>query len=269
MNPKDINNIIKKHEAWLAGKDEGVRACFREADLYGADLFGAYLRKADLRGANLCRVDLREANLREANLIGVNLREANLIEADLYGAYLRKADLREANLCRVDLREVNLYGADLRKADLRGANLYEADLREADLREANLYGADLYGADLNNAKNVPKHIQAKLMCCPEDGNFIGWKKCGEYIIKLLIPEDAKRSSATTRKCRCSKAKVLDIQNLDGSNPGIKKYAHVAYNLTTMYEINEIVYPDSFDENRWNECSHGIHFFITRQEAVEY
>lgn len=25
----------------------------------------------------------------------------------------------------------------------------------------------------------------------------------------------------------------------------------------------------FDENRWNECAPGIHFFITRDEAVRY
>ena len=25
----------------------------------------------------------------------------------------------------------------------------------------------------------------------------------------------------------------------------------------------------FDTNRWNECAPGIHFFITRQEAVNY
>ncbi len=229
MNPKDINGIIKKHEAWLAGEDEGVRAFFCKADLREADLFRANLFGADLFGADLFRADLRGANLHKANLCGANLHKANLRETDLFGA------------------------------DLRGANLYGA----------NLYEANLFGADLNNAKDVPKYVQAKLMCCPEEGNFIGWKKCGEYIIKLLIPEDAKRSSATTRKCRCSKAKVLDIQKLDGSDSGIKKYAHVAYGLTTMYEINEIVYPDSFDENRWNECSHGIHFFITRQEAVEY
>ena len=28
-------------------------------------------------------------------------------------------------------------------------------------------------------------------------------------------------------------------------------------------------PDSFDENWMDECSHGVHFFITRLEAEAY
>jgi hypothetical protein len=37
----------------------------------------------------------------------------------------------------------------------------------------------------------------------------------------------------------------------------------------IYQVGATVYPDSWDEDRWNECSHGIHFFITRKEAEEY
>lgn len=32
---------------------------------------------------------------------------------------------------------------------------------------------------------------------------------------------------------------------------------------------KLVFPDSFDENRWKECSHGIHFFIDKDEAINY
>ena len=54
------------------------------------------------------------------------------------------------------------------------------------------------------------------MSCPDTGSFVGWKKAGGKIIKLEIPADAKRCSAISKKCRCDKAKVLEIQNLDGS-----------------------------------------------------
>lgn len=37
----------------------------------------------------------------------------------------------------------------------------------------------------------------------------------------------------------------------------------------MYEVGKTVSVDDFDENRWHECSTGIHFFITREEAVRY
>ncbi|MFR3396030.1 MAG: DUF5758 domain-containing protein [Acutalibacteraceae bacterium] len=169
--------------------------------------------------------------------------------ADLREANLRGANLRGANLC-----EANLYGANLRGADLYGANLYGADLREANLREANLRGA----------KNIP-FIP---LVCPERGSFTAFKKCGSYIIELLIPQDAKRCSATTRKCRASYAKVVAITNMDGSQAEVDHVTNHAYE-PIEYKIGEYVHPDSFDDDRWNECSHGIHFFINRQEAVEY
>ena len=179
---------------------------------------------------------------------------ANLRGANLRGVNLRGADLREANLRGADLREANLRGANLRGANLRGVNLRGADLREANLR----------GADLRGAKNIP-FIP---LVCPEKGSFTAFKKCGSYIIELLIPQDAKRCSATTRKCRSSYAKVVAITNMDGSQAEVDHVTNHAYE-PIEYKIGENVYPDSFDDDRWNECSHGIHFFINRQEAVEY
>ena len=148
--------------------------------------------------------------------------------------------------------------ADLREADLHGADLREADLCWADLREA-----DLCWADLREAKNVNIPI-----ACPEKGSFIGFKKAGGYIVELEILETAKRCSATTRKCRCSAAKVLSVTNLDG-NPANVNSVRSNFDANFVYSVGEIVKVDNFDENRWNECSTGIHFFITRQEAVEY
>ena len=179
--------------------------------------------------------------------------------ANLYGADLRGANLRGANLYGADLRGANLRGANLYGANLRGANLCGADLRGADLRGANLRGANLRGA-----KNIP-FIP---LVCPEKGSFTAFKKCGSYIIELLIPQDAKRCSATTRKCRASYAKVVAITNMDGSQAEVDHVTNHAYE-PIEYKIGEYVYPDSFDDDRWNECSHGIHFFINRQEAVEY
>lgn len=106
------------------------------------------------------------------------------------------------------------------------------------------------------------------MQCPEEGSFIGWKKVNGLIVKLMITENAKRSSATSRKCRCSHAKVLEIQQLDGTIAVERRLENMNYK-STIYEVGKIVHADSWDEDRWNECSHGIHFFITREEAVRY
>ena len=154
--------------------------------------------------------------------------------------------------------------ADLSNADLRGAYLRGAYLSNADLRWADLRGADLRWADLSNAKNVPFIPYS----CPDFGMFVGYKKAGGYIVELEIPEDAKRMSATTRKCRCDKAKVLRILNNDRTVANITEVSS-DYNSNFIYKVGEMVTVDNFDDNRWNECSTGIHFFINFREAVDY
>lgn len=153
-------------------------------------------------------------------------------------------DGERANLSEANLSEANLYRANLSEADLTRANLSEADLSEA----KNL--------------NIP-------FTCPEEGSFIGFKKCrNDLIVKLEIPADALRCSATGRKCRCSKAKVLSITNVDGSDVDTHTVAS-KYDESFIYKVGETVEAPSFNADRWNECSAGIHFFITRQEAVDY
>ena len=168
-----------------------------------------------------------------------------------------RADLSGANLSGANLSGANLSWADLSGADLSGANLRGANLRGADLRRANLSGA-IYN----------ENTAFFALCCPEEGSFIGFKKAGKKIIKLQIPKNAKRSSATTRKCRCSKAKVLSITEIDGSDSGITEIRSDR-DESFIYKVGETVSVSNFDENRWNECSTGIHFFITRDEAVRY
>ena len=146
------------------------------------------------------------------------------------------------------------------------ANLYRADLR----------GANLGEADLSGAKNVPFIPYA----CPDTGAFVGFKKARLYssdeteaqdvIVELEIPADARRSSATGRKCRCDKAKVLSVTTLDGVAVGTDAgTVRSSYDPDFVYEVGRTVTAPNFCEDRWEECAPGIHFFINRQEALEY
>ena len=155
----------------------------------------------------------------------------------------------------------NLCGAVLYGANLRNADLYGADLYGADLRGANLYGADLCGADLRG-------VRGAYIACPTDGSFIGWKKASGYIVKLQIPEDARRSSAGGEKCRCDKAYVVEIQNADGTKADIDTI-HSNHDANFVYTVGATVEVSDFDDDRWSECAPGIHFFIDRRAAVEY
>ena len=277
MTSAEIKTILEEHSKWLENNKNGKCADLRGvdlskedlgcADLRGANLTGVTLRETDLRdanltGAELSRADLRWANLRYATLRCADLRGANLRCADLRGADFRGATLRMADLGETDLREASFIGIDLREvglrwAILRYANLKNVDLKGADLRGADLRGADLRGADLYNP-----------IACPDSGPFTAWKKAKNYIIKLEVLADAKRSSATSRKCRCDKARVVAIENIDGSESHITE-VNSNYDKTFIYKIGEVVTVDDFDDDRWNECAPGIHFFITREEAVRY
>ena len=247
MDARELKEILDRHLHWLRKDCSGWEAM--RANLRGTNLRGADLSKANLCGANLSKANLCGANLSGTNLWITNLSGANLCEANLGRAYLYKA---------------NLSGADLSGAILRGANLGRADLYEA-----NLSGADLSGAILREANLSEEQLSRFFpICCPEYGAFIGWKIVYDHIIKLEICEDAKRSSAFGRKCRASKARCLAIENLDGSDSGLLEIRS-QYDEQFVYRVGEISEVENFDEDRTHECAPGIHFFITRQEAVNY
>ena len=169
-----------------------------------------------------------------------------------------------ANLAFANLEFANLKGANLVCANLKGTKLKSANLEGVNFRGANLELANLKDAILKDAKNLPFIPIA----CPDTGSFIGWKKVKGKIVKLKIPTDAKRCSATSSKCRCNKAKVLEIQEIDGSISDKTKISS-DYDITFIYEVGKTVSVEDFCEDRFKECSEGIHFFINRQSAVEY
>lgn len=127
------------------------------------------------------------------------------------------------------------------------------------------------------------------MVCPEQGEFIaykkGWSSCAYFhddyeelypdaaIITLKIPADAKRSSGFGHKCRASKAQVLQIEQINqkGEFTNYLKHARSLLSSSFVYSVGETVEPlgEEFDEDRFHECAPGIHFFMTKQEAIDY
>ena len=154
--------------------------------------------------------------------------------------------------------------------------LHDAYLHDAYLCGAYLCGADLSGADLSGANHVQLSI-AKTSILPDEGDIIGWKKAWTdnempptpVIVKLLIPSDAQRSNATGRKCRASTARVLDLQDKQGNSLPSDTTAYSGHDTDFTYQKGASIHVEDFDTNRWKECAPGIHFFITRIEAVEY
>ena len=231
VNGKQLSDILENHKKWLLSQG-GERANLQKADLRNANL-----RNADLWNANLWKADLRNANL-------------------------QKADLRNANL-----QDANLWNANLQKANLQNADLWNANLQIADLQKAYLQNANLQNANLRDAKETSLII-ARTYVAPETGAYIGWKKCNNgVIVKLQIQDNSERSNATGRKCRARY--VIDLGHYDRDRNALPDN-HIAitdtYNERTEYKKGKEVHCHEWDDNRWNECSGGIHHFITRAEA---
>ena len=163
----------------------------------------------------------------------------------------RKWAMGEDGGSHADLRSADLRSANLSSADLSSANLSNADLSSADLRYANLSSAVVCRADLHGAKGLEQQVIVP------DGTIIGYKKLANGDIAVLrIPHDAKRVNAYgSRKCRAEFAYIIEGE-------GKAKHDGTAY-------APGLITPDSYDPDPRVECSHGIHFFITRAEAEAY
>jgi len=226
----------------------------------GSVKLGLAVKWAVKTDANLALANLAGAYLTDANLEGANLKGAYLAGADLAGANLAHANLTGADLAGANLAHANLTGANLAGAYLAGANLTGANIAGAYLTDANLEGANLTGANLTGVKGMELAI-ARTRILPE-GDLIGWKRCKSgVIVKLRIPEDARRSHAFGRKCR---AEFVDVLEVIGAEVGIS-----IHDGKTEYRVGQRVTCNEWCDDWQQECAGGIHFFITRLEAENY
>ncbi|MBK8200646.1 MAG: pentapeptide repeat-containing protein [Acidobacteria bacterium] len=266
----DLPAILAAHGKWRRGEAGGAGANLSVASLSGASLSGADLTGANLTGANLTGANLTGAYLSRADLTGAYLTGADLSVADLTGAYLTGAYLTGAYLTGADLTGAyltgaNLTGANLSVADLTGAYLTGADLTGADLSVADLTGANLTGAYLTGADLSVAYLPAFQI--PQEGSLIGWKAVCGGIAKLEIPTDAKRTACLiNRKCRAEFVRTLELV-VDGQPEATS--APGRHDEKTAYTIGEITRPDSYDDDIRVDCTHGIHFFLTKSEAEKW
>src|SRR5574344_1747668 len=275
ITTEELMEKIAEHQKWLRDKTTGK--CldasfldFSDVNFYKIDFHGANFCDANFSCANFCDADFHGANFCDANFSCANFIGANFIGANFCDANFHDANFIGANFHDADFHDANFHDADFRDADFRDADFTVADFHDANFRDANFCDADF--RDANNINEVISfaNIANTELCmqCPEEGSFIGFKKAAGGIVKLRVTESAKRYSATSRKCRCSEAEVLEIQNMDGTRSERTSVCS-KYDRNFIYSVGEIVSVPDFDDDRWNECARGIHFFMSRQEAVNY
>ena len=306
----DVSNKIVKFDFKLSDfssfKDVNFSgADFSDAYFIGTNFNGTNFSGADFSGADFSNTyfidtDFHDANFNGAYFIHTNFSNADFKDTDFNGAdfngtHFNGTNFSNTHFDNTNFHDAHFHGTDFSNVDFRNTYFNNADFNGADFFRTYFCNTDFNGAhfnstdfsginfsdaDFNNTaidwncifKNADECTAFLNLQCPEAGSFIAYKMARNCLIKLEIPADALRSSATTRKCRASKAKVLEIADENG-----KKIKSTCSDRTSqfIYEVGKTVYSRdddgniAFDENRWNECSTGIHFFITKQEAINY
>lgn len=214
------------------------------------------------------RIEIRDRVLENMDLSGRDLSNIDFGESTFNSVNLDGANLDHSSIYKTWFADCSMRGTILTNADMREASLRHMDMTDADISGSNLFAAILEYATLDGVKD-DENTQFYRMCCPEEGPFIGWKCCTEWrVVQLLIPADAKRVSATMKTCRCNKAKVLSIKSIDET---VKyDWAQSTVDPDFYYEVGKWVEPaNRFEEDRWMDSSPGIHFFMDRQDCVDY
>ncbi|MBF0714785.1 pentapeptide repeat-containing protein [Gemelliphila palaticanis] len=202
----------------------------------------------------------------------MNLSNHNLDNYKFYYCDLSNVFLENCSMQNIALENCLLDGTSLKNSNLKNANLKSASLRRVNLENCNLEGAYLYSAILENAnlKNIKTNDKTKWfrLRCPEVGSFIGYKKClDNRLVTLYIPEDALRTSSTLNTCRCNKAKVLKITNFEETISYDEAWSYVDENFS--YKVGEWIFIKNFNQDRWFDSTIGIHFWMTKKEAMKY
>ncbi|MBE5905388.1 MAG: pentapeptide repeat-containing protein [Lachnospiraceae bacterium] len=227
---EEVQETIKNEES--RKRSNLVEAEFRDMDLSGMDLHGVDFSKSAFFNVKFYRTNLSGAIFENALLDGIVLEKCNLFGAKLVGTCLREGSLKGC--------------------DCRGVDFYSAVLEHTDLTDV-------------VTDDTTKWFQ---MYCPATGPILGYKKCfGDRLVQLLIPADAKRTSATRPSCRASKAKVLSIWNFEATESFDEAWSLVDDNF--VYRKGQWVEVKNFNEDRWFDSTTGIHFWLTREEAIAY
>ena len=227
-----LEEILERHKHWLNRDCENWESM--RADLHNADLYDANMRGVDIRGADMSYADMSGANMSYANMNGANISYANMSGANMSYANMSCADMRDADMSCADMRDANMSYANMSYANMSYANMSCADMRGADrLRK---------GIKLSEP-------------------IIGWKKCkNDVLVKLEIPRGAIVFSINNKKCRTDKAKVLEIIGADRAYSNHKFFS---------YYVGDVIEVFNFNCEYNVECTEGIHFFKTREEAENY
>lgn len=221
----------------------------------------------DLRGCSFKGQNLSGASFEGANLEGATFIDAILVSTNFEGANLKNTDFSCANTWGANFNETNckdalFLSANLTEASFEGADLDGTSFAQANLTEANLQDTNIITAEFDNTIGI-------YPVCPDTGSFTGWtlaedSKGNDFLIKAMIPWQAKRSSGTTRKCRTNKLYIDKIFTINGED--VPKSFRLK-NRDIKTAVGESLVDDDYEVDRFKISSTDLYFWISKEEAL--
>ncbi|WP_300280296.1 pentapeptide repeat-containing protein [Peptacetobacter sp.] len=213
------------------------------------------------------KIDLKNTIFEELDLTGMDLSNIDFEWSDFKNVRLSHVNFENSNLSNVFLENADLSNSNFKNCTMHGTNLRYTNLENIDLSGADIFCANLEEAKMDGIK-TDENTKHYKMICPETGAFLGWKTCfNKRLVRLLIPADARRTSSTMNTCRCDKAKVISISDSDEKEKFDEAVSYVDGDF--VYKVGEMVYAKGFNPDRWRDSTGGIHFFMTKEEALGY
>lgn len=252
------------------------------------------LSKLNLSGSNLTIAgsNFRFAVIRDAIFDGTFFTENRCEEARFINASFRRSFFSDNKFVHTLFVDCDFTTAAFSWQLFDNCNFFNCSFAECSIGSAIFNGCRFGNCDFDLA-DMPNLFHSNYMegcinvpympmACPDEGEFMGYKvairedtKLNQpgpryVLVTLRIPSDAKRSAAGGRKCRCNKAQVVAIETAESRYVGTTiRTARSAHDFAFKYRVGEEVFVTNFDENRWNECAPGIHFFMNKKEALLY
>lgn len=295
-NGKNLKQMMAEHDRWrFSGGTEGSQAVFSNVIISeNSSLFiremkefnGLLFEEVIFQGVRFTNGVLSNVKFNHCQFEDTSFNECKLISCMFNGC-----ETKDMSFIRCQIFNNAFVKTILKNSRWSETNIYRSTFKDNEYtlarfeRTSNFYDTSLDddAPNIERAMIEPNIVQA----CPSHGSFIGWKKGLIYatrnnditkilspaitLIQLEIPEDAERVGGYLNgKCRCSKAKVLSIRTIQDGKLIDDGIAFSMYgDNKTRYKVGEMVYPDSFDSNPYAVCSHGIHFFVSKENALRY
>lgn len=208
---------------------------------------------------------------KDINFFDMNIFDVSFYQCYFINCYFYKAKINNSCIIFTTFQDCWIEKNNLNDCYFSCGAILQTTIEETSLNDCKFFNVVLQPAAVDKVEV----LQTKFISCPgysstvPGGKITAYKKLqDEIIVKLTIPETARRVGRAGEKCRADKAIVENFYNCDETEIPVT-YGFSCWDESFKYEKGKVVIPSGFNENRWGTCGQGIHFFLTFEEARNF